>query len=325
MKLTDYLGQYNMQKQIAFVGQISKDEKIAWITHIQSLLTEINIIDIDDLSLDQKNSIKVAIVANPDPIQIAELPNLVWIQSLWAGVERLLTELPETSFKIVRMLDPNLASTMAEAVVAWTFYLHRDMPKYTRQQTQKVWQQHELIDIKDRKIGILGLGKLGKASAEKLLLNGFNVSGWSRHLAEIEGVTCFAGNTGLAKILTQSDILISLLPLTNETQYLLNDHHISLLPQGASIINFSRGKVIDETALLSHLENGHLNHAVLDVFEIEPLPVDSPLWASPHITILPHISAPTNIRTASKLVASNLQQYFETGCIPQAIDRSQGY
>jgi glyoxylate/hydroxypyruvate reductase A len=223
------------------------------------------------------------------------------------------------------MLDPNLASTMAAAVVAWSFYLHRDMPKYRQQQTQKIWQQHDLIELKDRKIGILGLGKLGKASAEKLLLNGFNVSGWSRNLAEIKGVACFSGKTGLARVLSQSDILISLLPLTKETQHLLNEQNISLLPQGASIINFSRGKIIDEKALLSHLENGHLTHAVLDVFEVEPLPVDSPLWASPHITILPHISAPTNIRTASELVATNLQQYFETGRIPEAIVRSQGY
>ena len=314
-----------MKKNIAFIGQVSMDEKAAWITRIQSLLTETTIIEFEALSTEQKKEIKVAIVANPEPTQLAELPNLVWIQSLWAGVERLLLELPDTNFSIVRMLDPNLASTMAEAVVAWSFYLHRDMPKYRQQQTQKIWQQHDLIELKDRRIGILGLGLLGKASAKKLLLNGFNVSGWSRNLAKIEGVTCFSGKTGLARILSQSDILISLLPLTNETQYLLNEHNISLLPQGASIINFSRGKVIDEKALLTHLDNDHLNHAVLDVFNIEPLPVDSALWTSPHITILPHISAPTNIRTASELVARNLQQYFETGTIPAAIVRSQGY
>ena len=314
-----------MTKQIVFIGQISDKEKTAWITCIQAQLTGVSIIAYEALSPEQKLNIEVAIVANPDPKQLTELPKLVWIQSLWAGVERLVSELPNTKFDIVRMEDPNLAETMAEAVVAWTFYLHRDMPKYLQQQRQKIWRELDLVELKDRRIGILGLGVLGSTSAKKLRLNGFNVTGWSRKLASIEGVQCFNGKDGLQKVLTQSDILVSLLPLTHETQHLLNDHNLRLLPQGASIINFSRGKVIDEKALLSHLESGHLNHAVLDVFKIEPLPVDNALWESPKVTILPHISAPTNTRTASKLVAKNLLNYFDTGEIPNAIDRTKGY
>lgn len=314
-----------MTKNIAFIGQVSDKEKTAWITHIQTQLTDATIIAYEALSPEQKRDIKVAIVANPDPKQLTDLPNLVWIQSLWAGVERLVAELPNSALSIVRMEDPNLAETMAEAVVAWSFYLHRDMPKYLQQQKQKIWRELDLMELKERRIGILGLGKLGSASAKKLRLNGFNVTGWSRNLANIDGITCFNGQDGLKKVLAQSDILISLLPLTDETQYLLNDHNISLLPQGASIINFSRGKVIDEAALLLHLESGHLNHAVLDVFKVEPLPSDNPLWESPKVTILPHISAPTNTRTASRLVAHNLQHYFTTGEIPHAVDRTQGY
>lgn len=314
-----------MNKQIAFIGKIANKERDTWITTISPRLIDAKIVIYDQLTTEQKLKIEVAIVANPEPEQLAEFPNLIWIQSLWAGVERLVTELPNAKFDIVRMTDPTLATTMAEAVLAWTFYLHREMPKYLHQQKQKLWLERDLIELKDRHIGVLGLGKLGTVSAQKLLLNGFNVSGWSRSLTKIKGVKCFSGEDGLKELLAQTNILICLLPLTNETHALLNAQSMSILPQGASIINFSRGQIIDEKSLLQHLESGHLEHAVLDVFEVEPLPVSNTLWDCPDITILPHISAPTTIRTASELVADNLIHYFETGEIPVAVQRTRGY
>ncbi len=236
-----------------------------------------------------------------------------------------MSELPNAKFDIVRMKDPNLASTMAEAVLAWTLYLHRDMPKYHLQQKRKVWKQNDLVERKNRHIGVLGLGNLGRASVEKLLLNGFNVSGWSRNQAHIEGVKCFYGRGGLEDILPRTDILISLLPLTSETRGLLNFKRLGFLPRGASLINFSRGPIVEETALLQHIEHGHIEHAVLDVFDIEPLPPTNALWDSPNVTILPHISAPTNIQSASKLAAKNIMEYFKTGEVPEAIVRTRGY
>ena len=314
-----------MNKITTFIGQISTKDKKAWLNKINPLLKNITIVPYEDLTKEQKLDIEVAIVANPDPRELLELKNLLWVQSLWAGVERLLAELPQADFGIVRMIDPNLSSTMAEAVLAWTFYLHRDMPKYMIQQKNKIWQQNELIELKERNVGVLGLGNLGRASVEKLLLNGFNIYGWSRNQTNIHGAKCFSGVTGLQKMLKQTDILICLLPLTDETDSLLNYENLGLLPQGASLINFSRGQIVDDNALLQHLESKHLKHAVLDVFNTEPLPKNSKLWDSPSITILPHISAPTNIRTASELVVNNLLQYFENGRIPETVVRSRGY
>jgi glyoxylate/hydroxypyruvate reductase A len=314
-----------MNKVTTFIGQISTKDKEAWLNKIKPLLKGISIVPYEDLTNEQKLNIEVAIVANPDPEELLELKSLQWVQSLWAGVERLLTDLPQAEFGIVRMIDPNLSSTMAEAVLAWTLYLHRDMPEYLIQQKNKIWQQNELIEIKDRNIGLLGLGNLGRASAEKLYLNGFNVYGWSRNKINIQGVKCFSGAKGLQKMLQNTDILISLLPLTDETDSLLNYENLGLLPSGASLINFSRGQIIDDNALLHHLESKHLKHAVLDVFNTEPLPKNNKLWDSPNITILPHISAPTNIRTASKIVVNHLLQYFETGRIPKTVIRSRGY
>ena len=188
-----------------------------------------------------------------------------------------------------------------------------------------MWQQNELIDIDEVNIGILGLGNLGKVSAKKLTLNGFNVNGWSRNQTNLEGVNCFFGITGLKEILKVSDILVCLLALTDETHNLLNYENLNLLPEGSSLINFSRGQIVDDNALLKHLDSGHIKHAVLDVFNIEPLPKDSRLWGAPKITILPHISAPTNITTASKLVVNNLLEYFDNGKIPKTVERKRGY
>jgi len=314
-----------MKKITTFIGQISIKEKEAWLNKINSLLKNITIIPYEDLTHEQKLTVEVAIVANPDPRELLELKNLLWVQSLWAGVDRLLAELPQAKFGIVRMVDPNLSSTMAEAVLAWTFYIHRDMPKYLIQQQHRIWQQHELIETKGRNIGVLGLGNLGRASAEKLLLNGFNVYGWSRHKADIQGVKCFFGSTDLKKMLKLTDILVCLLPLTDETNSLLNYENLGLLPHGSSLINFSRGQLLDDDALLKHLDSGQLKHAVLDVFTTEPLPKNSRLWDVKNITILPHISAPTNIRTAAELVANNLLAYFETGKIPEIVIRYRGY
>jgi glyoxylate/hydroxypyruvate reductase A len=314
-----------MRKTIAFIGQISTKDRAAWLGKISPLLENIEIIPFENLTDKQKLEIEVAIVANPDPKDLLTLKNLLWVQSLWAGVERLLAELPQADFGIARMIDPTLSTTMAEAVLAWTFYLHRDMPKYLLQQKTKIWQQNELVELKERNIGILGLGNLGRTSAEKLFLNGFNVYGWSRGQTDIPGVKCFYGSAGLKNMLKKTNILICLLPLTDETHGLLNYENLGLLPRRASLINFSRGQIVDDSALLQHLENGHLKHAILDVFDIEPLPKSSRLWDSQNITVLPHISAPTNIRTASELVANNLLQYFETGRVPETIVRSRGY
>jgi len=314
-----------MNDIVAFCGQLSKEEERDWLNEISPLMSGLNIVPFHQLTNSQKENVEVSIVANPNPKELKELINLQWVQSLWSGVERLLTESSNKDVKIVRMIDPDLSKTMAEAVLSWTLYLHRDMPKYLNQQNNKQWQKHTLIDINKRKVGILGLGELGKASANKLLENGFNVCGWSRSLSHLKDITCYQGKEGFINMLKQTDILICLLPLTDATKGLLNKETLTILPESASLINFSRGQIVNEEDLLYCLENNYLNHAVLDVFNTEPLPKNHPFWESANITVLPHISAPTNKISASKLVAYNILRYFEIGSIPNAVKWEDGY
>ncbi len=315
-----------MKPVVPFVSEASEDERKAWSDALPAALKDIaEVKSFDSLSDEERADARVAIVANPDPAKVAALPNLAWVQSLWAGVERLTADLPVDGPLIVRLTDPQLAETMAEAVLAWTLYLHRDMPRYMAQQRQKIWREHELKLPEERTIGVLGLGKLGIASARRLKANGFKVIGWSRSEKTLDGIVCHHGQDGLKTVLERSDILVLLMPLTSETRGMFGEREFSTCKSGAALINFARGPIVVTHALLQALDNGRLRHAVLDVFDQEPLPQDSPLWTHEKVTVLPHISAPTLTATASRIVAENISSYLKDGTIPESVDRTRGY
>lgn len=308
---------------IPFIANVSDSEEKAWFNALSQELPEVNIIDADKLR--DYSGHTVAIVANPDPGKMAAMPDLVWVQSLWAGVEGLLQEPALKTVGIARLIDPQLAQTMAEAVLAWSLYLHRDMPQYKIQQGLRIWQELPYVMPADRRIGIMGLGQLGQEAARTMAAHKFNVLGWSRNKKSIENVRCFQGKGGLLKMVSQCDILVCLLPLTDATRNLVDAELLAQLPTGASLINFGRGAVVNNNALLAALDGKALKHAVLDVFNQEPLLPDSPLWAHEAVTILPHISAPTTVTTAAKIAAANIQDYVKNGTLPKLVDRKRGY
>jgi glyoxylate/hydroxypyruvate reductase A len=264
-------------------------------------------------------------VANPDPADVAALPNLALIQSLWAGVERLVSELGPSAPVIVRMIDPEMARTMSEAVLAWTHYIQRDMPTYAHQQGERVWHPLPYRKPSDTTVGLLGLGALGAASAQKLTKAGFRVVGWSRSSKKLPDVETFSGEEGLAAVLSMSDVVVCLLPLTSETRGLLNTRRLAQLKPGAALINFARGPIVVEPDLLAALNSGRLSHAVLDVFDEEPLPAASPFWTHPKVTVLPHISAPTDRQTAADVVADNIGRFRRGERITDVVDANRGY
>lgn len=277
------------------------------------------------LSPAERTACELAVVANPQPQDLLQLPRLKWVHSVWAGVERVVVALAGTQVKIVRLQDPQLAQTMAEAVLAWTLYLHRDMPRYARQQAARQWLAHELVLPGQRTVSLLGLGALGSASAARLLAAGFQVCGWSRSGRQLPGVSCHSGEDGLAEMLARTDILVCLLPQTPQTEGLLDERRLRWLRPQASLINFARGPIVVEQDLRRLLDEQHLAHAVLDVFAQEPLPPEAWPWAHPQVTVLPHISGPTDLQTASAVVAANVAHYRQSGQIPPAVDPARGY
>jgi glyoxylate/hydroxypyruvate reductase A len=313
------------QAPIPFIARCDAAQCELWLTALRLAMPDENIVAFAALDADARATCKLAIVANPDPAEVAQLPQLEWVHSVWAGVEKMVAELGDSGLQIVRLVDPQLAATMAEAVLAWSLYLHRDMPAYARLQQTGQWRQLDYVRPQNRTVSLLGLGALGDAAARQLLNAGFKVCGWSRQLKNIAGVATFAGDEGLQAMLQQTDILVCLLPLTAQTRHLLNAERLSWLSQDATLINFARGPIIDDEALRAALDQGRLKHAVLDVFATEPLPSDAWQWPHPAVTVLPHISAPTDRETASAIVAGNIRAYRADGSIPPTVDLSRGY
>ncbi len=196
---------------------------------------------------------------------------------------------------------------------------------YQVQQNKRVWKEADYIKPSKKIVSIIGLGELGSASAAKLIQNGFNVCGWSRGKKNIKKVKSFTGELGLKNMLKQTDILVCLIPLTRNTKYLLNYKMLSYLKKGASIINFARGAIINAKDLVKHLNSGRIKHAVLDVFEQEPLPKTSILWKHKNVTVLPHISAHTDMDTASSIVCKNIKMYRLKNRIPKSVNIVRGY
>ncbi len=310
---------------LPFLSRSSAADTAEWIVALSRAMPNERIVAFDQLTDDERASTQVAVVANPEPAQLEQLPALQWVHSLWAGVERLVSEYQNDSVAIVRLQDPQLAATMAEAVLAWTLYLHRDMPAYAAQQRAREWKQLPLRLPSERCVALLGLGNLGKRVAQTLLDAGFDVIGWSRTQTQIEKVETFSGDAHLNTVLSRTDIVVCLLPLTEQTRGLLNAKRFALMKTTASLINFGRGAIVNTNDLLAALDRGQLNHAVLDVFETEPLPTDSALWMHEKVTVLPHISAPTHLVSASQIVAKNIAAYRSQGVIPSAVDRRIGY
>ncbi len=313
------------QPIIPFIHRLSSSQVQSWLSAFSEHSPDLNIVEFDHLNPCHYDTIKVAIVANPEVQQLALLSNLVWLQSLWAGVDNLISTQMLPSIKIAKMSDPQLAQDMANSVLTWCLYLQQQIPQYRLQQQAKIWQPRTIKSIAQTNISILGLGQLGAEAGKKLVQHGFSVSGWSRHPKQIDGIRCYSGKGSLNDSLQRADILISLLPLTSETRQLLNQQRLSWLPEGAAVVNFSRGAIVEQTGLIVHLDSGHLSHAILDVFEIEPLAKSHPFWSHPKITVLPHITAKTNINTASTIAAENLQKFIKNGQMPNLICPKYGY
>jgi glyoxylate/hydroxypyruvate reductase A len=259
--------------------------------------------------------IDVAIVANPAPGSLRGLPALRLIQSLWAGVDRLVDDASvPVEVPLARMVDPAMNETMAQTALWAVTSLHRDFFAYAVQQRAATWRQLALKRADEVAVAVLGMGQMGQATARRLSDAGYRVIGWHR-----------GGRDALPAVLAQAEIAVNLLPLTAETRGLFDSKMFACLPRGASFVNLARGDHVVERDLLSALDRGHLHHAVLDVFAIEPLPSSHAFWTHPAVTVLPHVAAPTDPRSAALIAARNIAALRAGQPLTNLVDRSRGY
>ena len=264
----------------------------------------------------QPSAVSAAVVANPPPGSLQGLPALRLIQSLWAGVDRLLADptLPP-EVPLARMVDPAMSQAMAETALWATLALQRDFFVYARQQRQAQWLQHGQRRADETPVLILGQGEMGRTAATALRQAGFPVSGWSRAL----------GEAALWGALPHCRVLINLLPLTAQTADRLDARLFAALPPGAGVVNLARGRHLVDDDLLAALDSGHLAHAVLDVYRHEPLPAAHPFWQHPQVTVLPHVAAQTDCRSAAAVAVANLRALRDGLPLRHGVDRQRGY
>ena len=226
---------------------------------------------------------------------------------------------------ISRLGDAGMAAQMEEYVLAAALRWQRKLDTYATQQRNGVWK---MLGPKKRDrvtVGVLGLGVLGTHVAQGMHRFGYRAAGWSRSARLVDGVDCHHGAQGLRDFLAGTDVLVCLLPLTEDTRGILNRTNLAQLPQGAHVVNIGRGAHLVEADLLALLDAGHLGGATLDVFPEEPLPAASALWAHPRVLITPHVSAST-LREESMLQIAEKIRAFERGAtLTDLVDRQRGY
>ena len=267
-----------------------------------------------------------ALVWRPELGLLAALPNLKLILSLGAGVDHILCDphLP-AGVPIVRLVDPYLTEAMSEYVILQVLRLHRRDLDYRAQQQAGIWRELPQKNAGERPVGILGFGEIGQDAGRKLAALGFPVSGWSRQEKAVAGFSMFAGPAGLPQLLAQTEILVCLLPLTEETQGILNARAFAALPRGAGLVNAGRGAHLVEEDLIPALDSGQLSAAALDVFREEPLPPGHPFWQHPRILVTPHIAGITNPQTAAPIILDNIRRFEEGRPLLNRVDPARGY
>jgi glyoxylate/hydroxypyruvate reductase A len=278
-----------------------------------------------------RESIRYALSWRHPPGALKDLPNLRLILSLGAGVDHLFADPALPDRPIVRVVDPDLTNRMSEWVVMHALVHLRQLRRYERQQSERVWadddQQPKAGEVQ---IGVLGLGVMGKDAVAKLQALGFEVAGWSASPKSLANVTCFSGPDGLKRMLAQTGMLVVLLPLTGATHGIINASLLAQLKQdgplgGPILINAGRGGLQVEADILAALDSGALKGASLDVFEREPLPRESRLWSHPALYISPHNAAISSPKAIAALVVRQIEADERGELLDHVVDRRRGY
>ncbi len=311
---------------LLFITTPSRDVTV-WVRELNKLHPSLDVRVWPDVG----NSDDITFIASwyHEPGALKKFKNLKCISSLGAGVDHLLSD-PDvlSSIPLVRIVDSSLVQSMTEYIVWAVLDHYRRMKDYRELSSKKEWPTKPLSLIgraQNFPIGFMGVGQLGATIAQKLLTLGFKVNGWSRTPKKISGMNNFSADKELDLFLSQVQVLVCLLPLTQETKGILNLKLFKKLQEGAYIINVACGKLLVEGDLLKAFDQKWLSGACLDVFCEEPLPKNHPFWTHPKITVTPHISSVTNPKTAAPQLLENYNRSLKNLPLLHVVDRVKGY
>lgn len=256
------------------------------------------------------------------PADLSRYPNLRTVICVGAGTDHF-PALPD-GVALSRTLAPGIEAMVRDWVVMATLALHRDLPAYLDQSARGEWRQHTPQLARLRRVGIMGMGRIGRLAAESLGALGFPVTGYSRSGEPVEGIQVF-GADRLDAFLAGADILVCLLPLTSKTRGLMDDAFFARLPAGAKLVQAGRGAQLDMEALRRALDGGRLSAAMLDVTDPEPLPADHWAWRDPRVLITPHVAAHTDAGEGARHALSVIRADRDGQPVPGLVDRDREY
>lgn len=263
---------------------------------------------------------------------VNELPFLQWVHSVTAGVEHFMCpEIRDNEGIVVTNAKGVFSSSLGEYVMAACGHFSKSIPRLMKQKDEKKWEQFAVTELKGQTMGVIGFGDIGKSCAKLAKAYGMKVLGVRRNpdprVREQYADKVF-GVEGIAEVMQQSDYLVVAMPLTPETKGLLSADVLKQAKKGMVFINVGRGALVDETALISMLEDGtQIVGAALDVFTVEPLPQTSKLWSLPNVLISPHnADILHNSRHRSvKFFTDNVKNYISGEDLEMIVDKTAGY
>ncbi len=307
--------------KIVFAAPVEmKSEK--WLAAIEDKLPDCQLYTLDNSPGDAD----YAVVWNPPALLFQREPKLKYLFNLGAGVDALVKspDLPE-NLPVVRLEDGGMAAQMAEYVIHFLTQQSRNFPAYAKEQKQSNWHKYPSIKRQTWKIGIMGAGIIGTKIAQICAALEYPTSIWSRSAKNISGVKSFAGHDQFQQFLAETRVIINVLPLTDTTKGILCTATFKQLQPDAMLINIARGNHLVESDLLDCLADGTLKKAVLDVFQVEPLPKDHPFWQHENIIITPHISGQSLLRETVEQIANKIKMLENGEAISGIINRNSQY
>lgn len=270
--------------------------------------------------------VEIALVATPNAQLLVRLTNVKLVVALRAGVDDLLA-VPglRADIPIVRAQEPGGDKMIDEYVLMHVLRHHRSMPELAAAQALGEWINPGVKFAEERRVGFMGLGVIALSAARRVRDLGFQTAAWTRTAKSEPGIENFLGPAALENFLARSEIVVNLLAVTPETTNIVNARTLAMLPKGASFINIGRGEHVDDAALIAALDSGHLAHATLDVFRIEPLPKEHLFWRHPKITLMPHTARRPRAQRIIPQVVDNIRRFRARQPLRQIVDRLRGY
>lgn len=295
-----------------------------WVDRVQAIDPNIDI-DIWP-AIEHKDKVQFAVCWNQPNHLLDGFPNLKAVSSLGAGVDHLLTDesLPDT-VPVCRIVSPSLARQMTEYVSGAIISIRRNFVRYIHQKNEQEWQIHDHEPVSKTAIGVMGLGAIGRPVAKQLAQMGYQVSGWSRTPKKINGVHCYAGDDERSAFLQKTRLLVCLLPLTDDTEGILDLDLFKQLQPNGWIINAARGEHLVDEDLIYALDSGVVQGAWLDVFSEEPLPDKHAFWNRSNIMITPHMASLTQPEEVAEQVVDNYKRALSGMELNNRVDRELGY